>query len=421
MAPATLAMYSLGNGFLAWPLIGLLLIWSDSWEQLKGKIWPLAAWCGVFVLLSALYMIGYHSSAKTDEERAAYFAGFIPILHYVLNLLGNYFAYVGRYPSHVTSTTLSTIMLAMYLGAVGYFIWICRRGRGEVCRWMMVWLVVGGFAVLSALMAGLIRAGLGIGQAESSRYVAFSIYLPVALVNLIPLLIADARLHATRLAAAIFPPATNAVLAALLLFLYLLSIQVSVHDMGIVHKTLIIARVDLQLLKLFPDHPLLLKCLTFDPKQTLVMAQELNQIGYINPPLILSDDASRILEVTTAPPGSLGNIKNIDQQGEEIRAYGYATQPFASSPADAVFVTYDNAAGRPIILALAEMAVLFPGQADDGSDPELVATQWGVVFPTSRLPPDLKHIRIRAWQLDGRTGKAFEMNGANAATGMSRN
>ena len=98
---------------------------------------------------------------------------------------------------------MGRIMLALFFLAVAYFLhaWLKRR-QHALCRRMLVWLLVGAFALSSAMEASLFRAGLGADQALASRYVTFSICLPVALVILVALICVRVQKQFSCLAAA---------------------------------------------------------------------------------------------------------------------------------------------------------------------------------------------------------------------------
>lgn len=90
LATASAAMFSVGNGILCYPLAAVLLAWSGSWEDFKAKKWLLLAWGGGFRICIVLYMWGYREPVHPPGSHA-YFAGFVPIIRYILAFLGNAF------------------------------------------------------------------------------------------------------------------------------------------------------------------------------------------------------------------------------------------------------------------------------------------------------------------------------------------
>jgi hypothetical protein len=280
---------------------------------------------------------------------------------------------------------------------------------------MIVWLAIGGYAVLSGAIAALFRAGIGAAQADASRYVTFSLYLMVALINLVPMIGADWQRHRaeTSQGASIWRD-LQVGLATVSILLYVLTLPGSFHDFGAQGRVLRQTKAALLMINLFPANPQLKKRLTFDPPATLVVATRLSEKGLLHPPLIASRDVSTFQDTSpAAPTGSFGQIENYGQSGNRILVVGQALQPGASRSADLVFLTYEDDAGRQFVLALAELGKI-PAEQEPipNEDPELALSHWAAEIPLERLPRQLKPPALRAWELDVQTGKAIQLGGA---------
>jgi len=88
---------------------------------------------------------------------------------------------------------------------------------------------------------------------------------------------------------------------------------------------------------------------------------------------------------------------------------GWAILPERGKPADAVFLTYDNEKGEPIIFAAAEQDAPRDDIARAEGDPVYAAGGWVATFPAAKLPGYLREIKITAWALDTRTAKACRL------------
>src|SRR5439155_26804929 len=111
---------------------------------------------------------------------------------YFISFLGGPFASGSVLDPLSTALVCGLTMLALVLGAGAYFLWAwSSRCDFEACRRMLIWIAFSGMALLSAGMGAIFRAHLSAEQAMSSRYAAFAVSLPVALVNLIPMICQD--------------------------------------------------------------------------------------------------------------------------------------------------------------------------------------------------------------------------------------
>jgi hypothetical protein len=271
---------------------------------------------------------------------------------------------------------------------------------------MFIWIVVAGFAVLSALLGSLFRAGIGVAQAGSSRYLAFSIWLPIALISLIPMACDVLAREADSPGKPLWrevPPA----LAALLALVYAFTIPNAVQSNVATWRLRLDGKGALLLVNILQDDAKLKKLVAFDLKQMIPAAQRLSEIGYLRPPLIATNDAE-LIEDRQAPAGVSGKIDRFLQKADEVTIVGHAFKPGTRIPADAVFLTCDNAQGQPIMMIQADMGVRT--DADQPGD-ESTLSQWCASFSPALIPANLTRVTIRAWALDVNTGKAIPLVG----------
>lgn len=419
LATASAAMFSVGNGILCYPLAGVLLAWSGSWENFKAKKWLLLAWGGGFLICIVLYMWGYREPVHPPGSHA-YFAGFVPIIRYILAFLGNAFTLPTGLEPLTTASIIGTIMLGLYLVAMGYLVhaWLKRRDY-ELCRRGIVWLLVGAFAVLSALEASLFRAGLAIGQALSPRYTTFSMFLPISLVILIPMICDDLRRRSwagpesSRAAAAIWIRIPAALGSALIL-VQLLSISPALAGCRATEMRRREGKAALLLINVLVDNPQLAELVYHTPGRCFDEARILNEMGYLHPRLMTTANANAIRDPADARADrvSAGKVERVWQSGpRQFNVSGWAVLPLIRRPADAVFLTYENERGEPIIFALSNARFRRPDIAQQQQVGDYEFSGWAASFAADRLPGYLEKLKINAWALDTDTGRAFRLDG----------
>jgi len=405
------ASYSSGNGMLAWPLASALLLWPLTRESLSRKKWTLIAWFAAFVVLTALYFVHYQKPQHRGIHPYAH--SLSSVLAYIPIFLGSPFAFWGFASPLTTAIVAGVLMLALLVLMLIAFAGFWRNGRDEVCQRMLVWFAVAGFAVLSAAMIASSRAGMGIDHSLSNcRYVTYAIYLPVALVQLL-ILAADA---AQPRLAKIARGTCNAFVGLLIVL-----VPLTWSDAFEQSRLLAIQRREgkagLLLIQVLPDNPLIPELVFPDVEPTLRQAKRLNEIGLIRPPLIDSPNALKLQESNPAMPSAQGRMERMSPNGpEHLAASGWAISTIRSTPADMVFLTYEDAQGQPNIFTLADIRLRREDVARQFGNQDYLFSGWLAQFPLSKLPQDLPRITIAAWALNTDTGKAVKLLGTISIT-----
>jgi len=400
------ATFSNASGFATWPLVGCLLARPSSWSQCKTPKSIVLAWIGGFVLTVALYSIHYQR-----PEIGGYWPRSLgALLGYNLVFLGNAFGHATSYPPAMSAAVAGAVMMMLLLVAVGYFLFSWRMGRGELCNRMLVWLVVAGFSVISSVMAAHGRSGYGLEHAHMSRYVTHAIYLPVALVNLVPILCEDLRGRmGPRLNA--FWIQLPAGLTAVLILMQAMSLPGAIsgcHQWRVYQTDL---KASLLLINILPDNPKL--PLIYPWTGNLFRhANALNEMGYLHPPLIASNNAA---EIRASDPsqvsGARGKLdKFLAGSADQITLAGWAIFSRTAQPADAVFLTYQNENQQPIICAQADLGLQRDDIVEQTGNADYLSCGWQATVPLLRLPADIHLIRIKAWALDTDTAKAWPLD-----------
>ena len=174
---ASAATVSSGNGVLAWPLACPLLVWSEVQNKAARGRWILTIWLIACATDLLLYRWGYvepkHSGSPYPRSPTA-------ILVYTLAFLGNPFARWEHWDLRIASIVIGSLMLLLLLAAGVYVARAWKTSRRELVSRSLPWLMVAGYGVFSGLLASLYRGQFGPLQALSSRYVSYSIFLPIA-------------------------------------------------------------------------------------------------------------------------------------------------------------------------------------------------------------------------------------------------
>jgi hypothetical protein len=298
--------------------------------------------------------------------------------------------------------------------AAGYFLNALRNRQTELCGRMLPWLLLAGCTLISAALASHARAGWGASEALVTRYVTASLYLPIALVNLLPIIARDIVRRSAAPARWIRIPL--GILGAAILALQIANIPAGIQACHDWRASLRSAKGAILLINILPDNPQLVKIYP-DVSVLSREANGLDQIGYMNPRLIQSDDADLIRAPDPAEAGGArGNLDGyIPGTSGEIKLVGWAIFPKTGEPADAVFITYQDDEGEPIICALADLGPTRQDIVQQTGQSNYLRCGWLATFPVSRLPGDLKIVRLNAWALDVNSDKAVQLNGVFTA------
>jgi hypothetical protein len=394
---AVASTFSTGNGMVAWPLVGALLAWSPSLAQFKDRIWKLAAWTLAAALSIGLYFYHFQRSPYPPFQ-------FLTSLRVYINFLGSPFAYGTALEPTNAAMAVGIIQLVL-LAAVIAYAW---RARSDftLSRRILVWLTVAAFAMASGVPLALTRTRPDEGQGIMSHYVSSSIYLAVALINLVPIVLDDVcrkrfwRIH-ERLAARI----TTALAAVLLLAQFLASV-VSLDFFNGMRTRFLMGKAELIFLNCVYEDDARGLIEGSPPDVLLARANALDELGYLQPPMIHDPDISKI---AAQEPGQ-GKLEQFGaNQAGQLVAVGWAILPGKHRPADSVLLTSDDYLGHPILFAIAEIGARRDDIASRLKDDAYTNCGWGKAFARTRLPADVSH--IRAWAFDTDTAKAYPLEG----------
>jgi hypothetical protein len=400
---AMAATFSSGNGILAWPLVGILLFFylRPHETRLRTAVATIWIFCGVLTI--AIYF--YHYAKPPGNGQDSMSSNPLQIFLYTLSFLGGPFAGGLPISQQTAAIFAGSILMALYIFAAIFFCldWLRQR--------MLPWLIVGGYAILSGLIAARYRAGSGVGESLVSRYVTYSVYLPVALVNLVPMIAADLRIlqPSRELFWKFLPPS----LGILLLGACCYRIPSALSDAQTIHQIDRQAKAVFLLADIFPNDSNMTAPISGGGAETIGFALDLGSIGYLQPPLVTNNDAEKIRATDPAETSRLTGQFDIAQRDASNRpiAAGWAINTQTLEPADSVFLTYDGPAGQSLIFSVAQMNANRGELAQKKGNPAYEWSGWVAPIPMDRLPADRKTFLIKAWALDADTGLAVPLDG----------
>lgn len=392
-ALSAVSTFSSANGLVAWLVLPPALLAARPAARAGARRW-LPVWCVGLALCAAVYFEGYErpgSHPKTSEA-----------LRHPLDAVAYFVAYLGgplaawRHPLLVALAVGACALLAYALACA--YLSKHRQDRALVGS-AMPWMMLGAYSLVTGALVTVGRVGFGVGHATTTRYAAFSLYLLVALVYLLPCLVADARrrgyLSARRLA---LLKRVGAAAAALLVLAHVVIFVLVVrHSAADWRQRLLRGKACLLFIEVAPEERCLADVLYYDVRVLRERAESLDRMGYLRPPLF---KGGRMRELAAGEEGCAdGSFKLLPAGGGGYVAEGAARLPRrGGEPADAVVLAYGASLEEQTVFALAEVGAI--GSRDDAS--------WRKTLPPG-APPPAPHTAVKVWAVDAEEGKAYRL------------
>jgi hypothetical protein len=398
------AAYSNGCGFGVWMVVAMLMAWPDAALSFRARVPFLIAWGMAFAVCAATYAYHFHAPPHHDA--------FEPTIGKELYFITVFSANVFQYCVFTwlqACPVIGTFVLAGLALAAVYLVYLVKTGRLADTRPLVIWLAVALFSLLAGAMGAYSRAGYGWGQGVISRYVTLSILVPVALVNLTPMICA--KFSATNAARIGKLPAF---LAGMLIVIQIQGIPGAISDARAQRVIFAHQMAAIELINIFADDPSLKGLFPAAPEYH-DEAVALNKMGWLNPPLVAGKDVADLRYVGTPPPGSSdGELEGIRRPdpAKPPETYGWAIIPSGARIGDAVFLTYTDPSGRQIIFSLGTLGVPKPDIASAFDNPDYIYSGWTAPVPVEQDFMLMSQVPVNAWVLNAVTGKAIMLKGA---------
>ncbi len=393
----TVSTFSYANGMLIWVLVfpGLTILASRKWQEIFTKnLWIIIGGLLGFVANAVVYFYDYQKPDKHPSFLSA-ISHPVDTFHYFLTFLGA--------PLGFENLTVATIIGALVFGLWIFLCWqLFRLVKTDflLLHRLIVWLIIGIYAIISGAVTAVGRVGFGVGQALAPRYTAFSLYLMVSLIYLL----------------AIFWQLVSQKNTRKKLIRYSCLLLISIFFVLHINTTInAVDRMSDRRVILLQSKACLLMINVIDKDECLVMkrspeplrktANILDKLGFLQPGLVKSKNIQDIAEEPNSDLiyGYFDTVNQIDNQ--TYIANGWAILPERGEVADGVILTYENAEGEPIIFKLINQRMPRPSVRKYFNNSTYLYSGWQKYFSVQEIPQGT--VKIKAWAFDTDSGKAF--------------
>jgi hypothetical protein len=389
---SAVSTFSSANGLVAWLVLPPALLAARPGARAAARRW-LTLWCVGLALCAAVYFKDYQRPGSHPETSEA--------LRHPLDALAYFVAYlggalaVGRRPLLV-ALVVGACALLLYALACAY---LFRFGdERALVRRSTPWLMLGAYSLVTGALVTVGRVGFGVAHATTTRYVAFSLYLLVALVYLLPCVFDDAarRRYLTGGRLALLKRLGAAAAALLVLGHVVIFALVVRHSAPNWRHRLLRAKSCLAFINVAPEEPCLADALYYDARVLRGRAESLDRLGYLRPPLVRE---RRVSALAAGEGCADGSAKFTPAEGGAYVAEGSARLPRrGGETADAVVLAYGTGEDDQTVFALAEV----------GADWAHKDPRWRRTFPPGALPA-APPFKLTAWAFDAEAGKVYRL------------
>jgi hypothetical protein len=397
---ALFASFTLSNGLLAWGFTFPILLATQRephWKRWLG-FWLLAA-----AACAAIYF--WHFRAHQDLPPFAPRKPVLEYWRYVAAFLGSGLGRAGNDNPLAVSIGVGTALLLGYFVSLGHFIFRCRDGA--YCARVAPWIALGGYSVGSGFLAALGRIEWGVSQALESRYVAFSLYLAVALIALTALFVRD-------LLGPNQPARRRLAVFTVVVFLgagcLLMEISSGVASLPFFQIRSAAARL---------GQSGVLFCRALDTSSTIKSgnyprpffvrenADALDRLHLLRTPLVRTREIGKLRKGEANEGAVSGWCDGMTTASNGGRiAWGWATLRERRRPADAVLLAYADERGEWIAFALSDAVIERPDVVTALGRGNQLWSGWRAVFAPDAAPAGAE---ISAWAVDAKGPKLYRL------------
>jgi hypothetical protein len=394
------ASFSLANGLLAWGLTFPLLFVVEP-ER------PRWRWLGYWLLAAGACAAFYfwHFHPRPDLPAFAPRKTFIEYWQYVAGFVGSGLGRSGNEHPQAFSVAIGTVLLLAY-GCAGAHLIFRRHDRAWIAR-VLPWLALGGYSIGSGCLAALGRIAWGVTQALESRYVAFSIYLAIAVIGLAAIYWTENRRLAVGRGCRLAGFTCAAFVAAACFTFELLC---AVDSIAFFRIRSAAARLGQSAVLFAPvlDTSETIKAFNYPgPTWARENAEALDRLHLLRPPLVRTSDVAKLRHTEADDRAAAGWCDGLTTGSDDRRtAWGWASFPARNRPADAVVLAFANQQGDWVAFAHSDAVLERPDVARTLRSAEQLWSGWRVVFRGDALP---KGAEISAWAVDAKDAKLYRL------------
>jgi len=389
---AVTSALSFSNGLLVWIALFPVLFLSENLTGLKKHSRAALLWLFAFLANVALYFQDYQFPPSPGFWRVLCLDP-LRVVEYPCAFLGNPLANQNSDHAVTAGIAIGGIELTLFVAVVGVI--FCRRKDSAWMNRAWPWLTLGGYGILSALLATTGRAAFGPQQALSPRYGIYGVCLTVSLVYLLPLVISSPAEKPGWKSCAPF-----AALVAAVIGLHALAWPAAVVNMSVFSLNLRHAQACLKFLDVLPPQPATLAnlCPSYDKVKT--KADALDRAGVLNDSL-LRTRALADFKQSPSPENQAGAIENSQILGTNLFLTGWARSATKAEPADCVVLTCESVGGAAQIFALMDSRLMRLDLVAKLHDRNFLLAGWQKNCPLAELPNGA--LTVRAWSYDAKT------------------
>ncbi|MBA2585906.1 MAG: hypothetical protein H0U99_05420 [Chthoniobacterales bacterium] len=402
---AMVATFSGGNGMLLWPLLLLTFLLRTDRSNRKAAIRWSSGWILIATCAAGLYFFHYqkppwHPPLASSRNLLDYYC-------YISAFLGSPLGRHEEGASLIWPVSVGSVALALCILIAGTITW--RRRDTALLRNAAPWISIGGFALLSSIMACITRIGFGRTQALESRYTTFSLLL---ILSLIPLgILVEGNLRKERKALSM--RGFNLVLVIGVIALFTITLPFSLRMMRRSGAARARGHVGLTFLECFPEKTLLQTTVHPSLEQLTSFARRANSLHLLHPPLLDPAALHRLMMKTKGHMvGACGEFEAVRASGENSYvAAGWALLPYSRRPVDGVVLAYETADG-PFAFALGLDRSPRTEVARFYRDEAALPSGWKATFRDQDLVSRTAPLKIEAWAFDIDRLKLCKLSGA---------
>ena len=385
-----IATFSFGNGLLLWPTGALCLLLR------KERLSHVATWTALFVVIAAVYFIGYVPAPKAHPLTG----GWVDYPLYFSVFLGGTLARDGFL---LRSVTTGIAALTLFGFVATYFL----RFNGPTLRRAAPWIAMGSYAVASAALAAWTRVHGGPAQAGDSRYITISQNLYLALLALFTLVGASTELGWSKIGDWIRSAKVPVITA--LIVLLLMSFPAGIAHMEVLQRFTGTGLAALQFSRTIDTRELLGRqlLLPIQIKEPTDYIATLERLGYLDNRFgtdgNLKDGEDRPVRATTEF-GATNEVRSMDSHHLQMRGWAFLRDRDEAAPA-VVLAVRDGA--RCLAFDICKTGESRRDLAERFRSRSYLTTGWSRTFSRDKLPPNAEI--ISAWAVDPFAAKTYKL------------
>jgi hypothetical protein len=400
MVLCLISTFSIASGFCSWLLCAPLLFFLGEQGKARDEIIAWTIWIGTAFASVVIYFHGY-KGPELHPNQLEVLQEPAPACQFILAYLGNPFSNGTEIDHQVVASVTGGILL-FALAAAAIYVWFWRKDRNLVAQ-TLPWMALSSITLCNGVLTMFGRLGYGIGGALQSRYISFSVLLPITLLFLGTRILQHWRNRNVATADKLrlcFAAGS----AAFALLFFLGSIQ-SLKMWHLFQHDRLTAKAVLALRGLVDDPAAIAHFLHRVPG-VREWADTVETLGYIRPARLTSPHLREIAE----PSGGIkmGDVQRVGKGNDgRMGLSGWAILPLKHRIADSVILAYDKGDGDPIIFARADVRLPKDEVAAKLGDSIYRNCGWELVWKRSDLPADARQASV--WAFDAESCRAYEI------------